>query len=207
MIHALIPAAGLSRRMGTPKLLLPLEGFPVLHWVLKCLRDAKVDSITVVVGPQGAELIPVIESHQAHALSLTHDTVDMRETALAGLDYLENKFQPRSDDGVLLLPADHPTLDAAIVRSLHNALISNKPASIIVPTYAGKRGHPVLFLWKHVSGLRQLASGQGFNAYFRQMNDETLEVPVESESALIDLDTPEDYERIRKKWLATDEHR
>ena len=59
MIVALIPAAGHSRRMGRPKLALPLGDRTVLEHVLTALRDGGVERILVVLGPHVADLGPI----------------------------------------------------------------------------------------------------------------------------------------------------
>jgi CTP:molybdopterin cytidylyltransferase MocA len=124
----------------------------------------------------------------------------MRATVEAGLGWLEEKFSPKPDDAWLLAPADHPTLDAAVVRQLVAARTENPQASVLIPTHAGRRGHPALIAWKHVEGMRALPPGQGLNVYLRRQEAETLELPVAAESILCDLDTAEDYERLRREW-------
>jgi CTP:molybdopterin cytidylyltransferase MocA len=69
-----------------------------------------------------------------------------------------------------------------------------------VPTHAGRRGHPALIGWKHVTGTRAHPAGQGLNSYLRQCAAKMLEVPAASADVLYDLDTPADYERLRQRW-------
>ncbi len=128
---------------------------------------------------------------------LDHETADMRATVEAGLDWVEARWHPRSDDCWLLAPADHPRLDPDIVRRLIGAAHESSAFSIWVPTYQGKRGHPTLARWAHVPRIRAFKSDLGLDAYFRELAPETREVPVASTAILEDLDTPEDYERLR----------
>jgi molybdenum cofactor cytidylyltransferase len=122
----------------------------------------------------------------------------MRATAEAGLGWLEAHHRPKTSDCWLLAPGDHPALEPGVVRRLIEASSANSTFSIWIPTYQGKRGHPTLVRWTHVPGIRKLAPDQGLNAYFREHAHEALEVPAESAAILEDLDTPEDYERLRK---------
>ncbi len=198
MNFALLPAGGLSSRMGKPKLLLPLAKRTVLEHVIGKLREAGIEHILVVVGPHVPELAPLARQAGAEVLLLKTPTPDMRATVEHGLLWLEERYQPKPDDDWLLVPADHPTLDAESVRQL---LLARKRAgkqSIIVPTYQGRRGHPVLIGWKHAASIRAFPPGLGLNAYLRRQAAETLEVPVDAASILADLDTPEDYERLCK---------
>ena len=113
------------------------------------------------------------------------------------MNWLENHLHPKPEDNWLLVPADHPTLDAIIVQQLLQAQAAQPESQIIVPTYRGRRGHPALLSWGAVAGIRALPSHQGINVYLRH---HAVEVPVESESILVDLDTPEEYEKLRLAW-------
>lgn len=196
MTFALIPACGLSTRMGRPKLTLTLGGETVLQRVIDALCRAEVRSIVVVVGPQGSEVASIAEAHGAEVVTAADQTADMRATVELGLSYLENHFQPRPEDSWLLVPGDHPLLQPAVVEQLLQARSANPSHSIIVPTFGGKRGHPTLVDWRHVPGIRALKAGLGLNAYFRQQHAEILELAVDEPGILFDLDTPEDYERL-----------
>jgi molybdenum cofactor cytidylyltransferase len=205
MTFAVIPAAGKSVRMGRPKLALPLGERTVLERVVAALREAGVEHVLVVVGPHVPQLVSPAERAGAYVLQLARETPDMRATVEAGLRWLEERFRPRPDDGWLLVPADHPTLDPFLVRTLLWERAGAPDKSIVVPTHGGRRGHPTLIDWKHVAGMRALPAGQGFNVYLRQCAAETLEVPVDSADVLCDLDTPEDYERLWRFYAAAEE--
>jgi molybdenum cofactor cytidylyltransferase len=196
----LIPAAGHSTRMGRSKLALPLGNQQVLQRVIAMLRQAGIEDVLVVVGPAGEELEPLAKSAGAQVLRLPVDTPDMRATIEQGLRWLQEHFQPDKDDNWLLLPADHPTLDADVVRTLLQARIVSPAATIFVPTFAGRRGHPALIAWSHVPGIHALPSGLGLNQYLREQTLQTQEVPVGSSDILCDLDTPEDYQRLLRTW-------
>jgi CTP:molybdopterin cytidylyltransferase MocA len=199
MTFALLPAAGQSRRMGRPKLTLPLGDRTVLEHAVAALRQAGVDPVLVVVGPHVPELAPLAQRAGALVLQLDEETPDMRATVAAGLDWLEERFHPPPDADWLLCPADHPVLDPVVVRHLLEARRSCPGLSIFVPTWQGRRGHPALLTWHHVAGMRALPPGLGLNVYLRQQAAVTAEVAVDSPGVLLDLDTPADYERLRSE--------
>jgi CTP:molybdopterin cytidylyltransferase MocA len=198
MTMALIPAGGLSSRMGRPKLALPVGDQTVLGRVIAGLRDAGIADILAVIGPHVPGLIPLAEKAGAQVLLLPAPTLHMRATIEAGLRWLEDRYHPAPDDFWLLVPGDSPTMDPVVVRELLKARAGHAASSIFVPTFLGKRGHPLLLAWRHVGGIRSWPADQGVNSYLRQQFEQTLEVPVTSREILRDLDTPADYEKLRE---------
>jgi molybdenum cofactor cytidylyltransferase len=198
-LYALIPAAGRSTRMGRLKLSLPLAGHTVLAHVLAALREAGVEHTLVVLAPHVVQLAECATAAGARVLQLAAETPDMRTTVERGLRWLAEQFHPSPDDAWLLVPADHPTLHAEVVRRLNEARQLHPQRSIFVPVFAGRRGHPTLFAWPHAAAVFAHAAGQGLNTYVRAREDEVLEVPVSDPDILCDLDTPDDYERLRRR--------
>lgn len=195
MIAALIPAAGHSTRMGRPKLSLPLGDRTILEHVVAALRAGGADRVLVVVGPHVPDLIPLARQAGADVCRLDAPTPDMRATVEHGLRWLEAHHPP---DAFLLSPADHPSLDPAMVREICAAFTADRTKSILIPVCEGRRGHPALVAWRHVVGIRALPPDRGINAYFREQD--VTEVTVSNPGVLCDLDTPEDYERLRRAW-------
>lgn len=205
MRFAVLPAAGKSSRMGRLKLALPLGDRTVLEHVIAALRQAEVSHIVVVVGPHFPELADLAEKAGAHVRRLAEQTADMRMTVEHGLRWLEERYHPQPDDDWLLVPADHPALAPSVIRALAEARAANLERSIFVPTFQRRRGHPLLLVWRHVEDIRRHPAGEGLNTFVRQRATQVLEVPVPTESVLWDLDTPEDYERMRLAWTERDE--
>jgi molybdenum cofactor cytidylyltransferase len=200
-VFALLPAGGTSSRMGRPKLALDLCGKTVLERVIDTVRAANVLDILVVLGPSSTDLQPIADKAGARTLLLDRQTPDMRATIEHGLRWLIDNEQPRPDDWLLLLPADHPALSSACIEDLLRAsLIHGGGATIWVPTYEGRRGHPALMSWSHVPGILAAPADQGLNKYLRTHADATMEVPCLSGDILCDLDTPADYERLRRMF-------
>jgi molybdenum cofactor cytidylyltransferase len=199
-VFALIPAGGRSSRMGRPKLLLPLGQRTVLEHVLQALTAAGIERTLVVAAPHLSELATIAKAADVEAALLPEETPDMRATIEFGLRWIEAHWSPAPEDAWLLVPADHPTLEPAVIQHLRATRDKDRTHSVFVPTYQGWRGHPVLISWRHVAAIRDFPSGQGLNQYLRTQSNQTLEVPVTTDSVLSDLDTPEDYERIRQRF-------
>jgi len=196
MIAAVVPAAGAGTRMGRPKLTLPVAGRPVIERVVTALRIGGADPVVVVTGPHDPAVAPLARSAGGDVCELSAATPDMRATVEHGLRWLEERYNPQPDDAWLLCPADVPLLDAAIVRDLCTVHFSGL-TSILVPTHAGRRGHPVLMPWHHVAGIRALPAGQGIDSYLRSLEGEVMEVAIASPAVMDDLDTPADYDRLQ----------
>jgi molybdenum cofactor cytidylyltransferase len=195
MIAAVVPAAGASTRMGRPKLTLPVGGRPVIERVVTALRDGGADPVVVVTGPHDPAVAPLARAAGADVCELPAATRDMRATVEHGLRWLEERYHPRPDDGWLLCPADYPLLDTVVVRQICDAY-RRQAASILVPTHAGRRGHPVLFTWQHVRAILELRAGCGIDNYLRVRAGEVREVSVSGTGGFDDVDTPADYVRL-----------
>jgi CTP:molybdopterin cytidylyltransferase MocA len=191
MTFAIVPAAGLSSRMGRPKLLLDLGGRTVIEHVVFALRAGGVDRVLVVVGPHVAELEPLARSAGADVLALPEPTPDMRTTVELGFDWVEQHMRPGPEESWLLVPADHPVMNPDVVRRVLAA-----DGEIVVPACDGRRGHPARFRWRHVAGIRSLPVDRGINAFVREHATEVREIAA-GPDVLLDLDTPEDLARLK----------
>jgi molybdenum cofactor cytidylyltransferase len=187
--------------MGRPKLSLPLGGKAVLTRVIESLRQAGLEKILAVIGPNVPELVPLARDAGADVLLLDEPTPDLRASVERGLDWIERAWRPSVDDAWLLVPGDCPAPNAEVARRLIRAR-EEQPSAILIPTYQGRRGHPTLVAWAQVPSIRAQEPGLRLNAYFRGQAAETREIPLEFPEILEDLDTPADYERWRKKWEA-----
>ncbi len=192
MTFAIIPACGHSRRMGRPKLSLPLGDRSVIECVVAALRDGGADVALVVIGPHVPELEPLAVAAGATVLALPEPTADMRATVEAGLAWIGGRYRPAPDDPWLLAPGDHPALSPGVVRQLLDA-----GAPIAVPVFEGRRGHPLLLRWRHADDIRAIPADQGVNTLLRR--HAVREVAVSEVGAVADLDTPEDYARATRR--------
>ncbi len=186
--------------MGRPKLSLPLGDRSILEHVVSALRSGGADNVVVVIGPHLPELVPLAETAGAAVCRLTEPTPNMRATVERGLAWVEEHLRPQPPDTWLLAPADHPALDPMAIRELCDSYLRDPSRSILVPVHGGRRGHPALIAWRHVEGIRAHPADRGINAYFRDHASEVREVLVPSAGVLCDLDTPEDYDRLRAGW-------
>lgn len=191
---ALIPAAGRSQRMGQPKLLLPWGKSTVIEHVLAAWKTSRVSAVIVTAHPNDDELIARCRAAGAEVAIVDPPPADMKASVAAGLSYLAAAYEPRSNDVWLLAPADMPRLNA---RLIDHVLAAHRPSAprVLVPVSDGRRGHPVLFPWPLAAEVCRLPAGQGINALVAAAGPEEIE--CNEAAAFADLDTPDDYARLR----------
>lgn len=216
---AIIPAAGHSRRMGEPKLLLPWNGQTVIEQVLQAWKATAVDRILVVVRQSDHALAAICQRERVEVLRPAMDPPDMKTSVQVALHWLEAKSNEGGQalpSAWLLAPADQPRLSAAVIQQLldefsattataatisvptitvpsSSALTSSVP-TILVPTYQGRRGHPVLFPWKLAEAVHRLEENEGVNRLLGVYP--VREIVVSQPTITDDLDTPDDYQRL-----------
>ena len=191
MIAAIVPAAGLSRRMGRPKPLLHVGGTSLIAHVVRSLREGGADRVVVVVPPadreESAGIAREAEAAGAEVVLLGRETTDMRGSIEAGLDRVGEV------DAILLAPADLPGIDAALVARVVRA--GREAGTIARPRVGAKHGHPVYLPWAVALGIRGLPEGVGVNTLVDNPARAVVEVEVEDVGSLADVDTPDDYRR------------
>ena len=192
MIAGIVLAAGKSVRMGTLKPLLPLGGKTVIEIVIERVRS-RLERVVVVLGHQADEVLPVLGPYPVECLVNPDYVTGMLSSVQCGIRALGEV------EGCLICLADQPGITPQTMDSLlQAATVSGQ--GILIPTYQGRRGHPVLL--KHPYALKVLALSpeQGLDRVTRGYPGDTLEVAVDSREILEDMDTPADYQREQSKY-------
>lgn len=182
--------------MGQPKLLLRLGEHTVIARVQDALRTGGVDATYVLTRRDDRELQQQIRGNHVCSVVTDEPTADMRASVEILLRQMEVERHPSPEDAWLLVPADHPVLDADVVAALIAAW-REKPVGIVVPVFDGRRGHPTLFGWPLAAQVSTIPAGEGLNRLLRDAPDQVREVAVPTAGILQDLDTPADYERLK----------
>ena len=205
-VFAVVPAAGLSRRMGQPKLTMTLAGRPVIEHLLAALDQPVVDAVVIVFRRGDEELAatirqtPPLQHAELLIVQPETDPPDMRTSVELGLAAIRDRFSPSDDSAWLLIPADHPVLDGDVVRELVVAK-SQTAADVLVPTHDGERGHPTLFRWSLTDRVSRIPEDRGLNWLVRHESVSVAEIGVASDSVLLDLDTPEDFRKLEQRRI------
>jgi molybdenum cofactor cytidylyltransferase len=191
MITAIILAAGESKRMGQPKMLLPWGEGTVLTHVISVFQDSGLTDILVVTGGARDEVGRLVSKQN---VKIVHNSEfasgGMLSSIQCGLRALMRQTQ-----GALIGLGDQPQVREGSVRMVCEAFKETK-SNIVVPSYQMKRGHPWLVarpLWEELLKIKSPRSPRDF---LNKHRHEIHYVNVDDPNILADLDTPEDY----KKW-------
>jgi molybdenum cofactor cytidylyltransferase len=194
-LFAVVPAAGQSRRMGRPKLLLPLGESTVIAQMLSVLKRREITATIVVVRPDDEPLRAAVSECGATPLQPIVPPPEMRQSVEHALRHIEARFHPRAGDGWLLVPADHPLLDPEVITRMITEW-RHFPRKIVVPVYRGRRGHPTLFPYCMATDVFNLPQDQGLNSLVKMHAVDVLQIDTDSPAVVADLDTPDDYARL-----------
>lgn len=189
MTAAILLAAGLSRRMGRPKLLLDLRGTPIIRHTAERLLEAGLEQVLVVVAPQHDALAKALEGLPVRFAVNPTPEAGQGSSVGAGIRAL-----PAGITAALIALGDQPGISIEVVRALLDALkIPGK--SIAAPRYADGLGNPVLFGAEVFPELLDLPGDRGARSVVEKEPSRLAVVAVASPMPR-DLDTPEDYERL-----------
>lgn len=190
MIAALLLAAGSARRFGAPKLLQDLGGKSVVRWSTEALIGAPVDEILVVVPPEHRQLQRALAGLPVRYVVNFGADSGIGSSIACGVSAL------RADtDAVLVALADEPRTPRAAITRVYDRYREGG-VSIVVPTYEGIRGHPVLFDRSVFSEVRLLGGDVGARALTEREPERAAFVEV-GVAKPIDVDTPADLARLR----------
>jgi molybdenum cofactor cytidylyltransferase len=184
----LVLAAGLSRRMGQPKLLLPLGGKPLLRWSVEALLP-HVDTVIVVTPPDDARIRAALEGLSVRLVANPHPEAGQGTSIAAGIAAL-----PPGTDAVVIALGDQPRLPPGLATSLLEALRRDS-AAIAAPVYRGVQGTPVAFAASVFGELRALDGDAGARAVVRRDPSRVTTLALDIDMPP-DVDTPADYARL-----------
>ena len=190
MVCAITLAAGRSRRMGRPKLVLPVAGSTVIARVVDAFLGASVDMILVVIR---ANDVPVRAALAGRPVLFVENRVrsgDMLSSVRCGLRAL-----PAAADTVVVSPGDHPLLEASLIRQMLSAFRASG-CGILVPVHQGRRGHPLVFSARFREELLTSHDGTGLRGLLQSHPAEIVDWATPDAAVLRDLDTPEDYRSV-----------
>jgi molybdenum cofactor cytidylyltransferase len=190
---AVILAAGRSTRMGGPnKLLAEITGKPLARIAAEAALESRARPVIVVTGHQGETVRSALSDLPLEFVD-NPDFADGLSTSLrTGIAAL-----PSDIDGAVVLLADMPQVDSALIDKLIAAHDPEKGALIAVPVLDGKRGNPVLWSKRFFPELTALEGDVGARHLIGKYGEAVVEVPVTGAAALTDIDTPDALKAVK----------
>jgi molybdenum cofactor cytidylyltransferase len=193
MLAAVILSGGASRRMGTPKALLPYHGGTFLEHLLKVTDHPHIGWRRVVLGAAAQAI--------AEGLELPADEVVINENWEAGqLSSIQCGLRslPAGVDGMLLCLIDHPLISRELVGKLV-ARFYDSGKSIVLPVYKGRRGHPVVFGSRLYEELLSAPLETGARAVVWAHSEEVCEMETNEEGCVLNLNDPDAVAKVRER--------
>ena len=196
-VAGLLLAAGASTRMGQPKLLLPVEGRPMVERVLgECVRS-DLDDVVVVLGYQSdriAEALGALRMNPKVRLVMNPDYASgMSASIRTGLPEVEKDY-----DHVMIVLADMPFMNADVINLLMHRYLSSGCVMGAVRV-KGRRSHPVIFGREVYPALMTLSGDTGARHLFQAPEKNLCLVDLGDACDDEDIDTPEDYARLQDR--------
>ena len=188
----MILAAGESKRMGKPKLLLPYGEKTIIETVIDSVVRSKVKKILVVLGANREKIEKKIQNFPLKIAANPNFRRGMLSSVQLGFQTL-----PENAQAVLVFLGDQPSISNAIINKIIDAY-KETDKGIVLPVYKSERGHPVLIDMKYRDEVENLRSGFGLRALVYNHPEDILETKVETPSILRDVDDESDYKRELK---------
>ncbi|OHB79146.1 MAG: hypothetical protein A2Z25_21315 [Planctomycetes bacterium RBG_16_55_9] len=198
MIYAIVLAAGSSRRMGAAKLLLPFGGKTVIAHIVDQLLASALDQVHVVVGHQAERVSKELSDRPVFIVTNSDYESGMLCSVRCGLRSLPQSRRHRDSRftsiGILVALGDQPSITPGLIDRMIQSFTTDRKR-ILVPSYNGKRGHPLLFSTAYRDEILTLYDDVGLRGLLHAHPDEVFELAVSTASVLSDMDYPADYRR------------
>ena len=197
MISAIILAAGLSSRMnGENKLTKKINGIPLISHTIKNILGSAVDEIVIVVGYEEDTLKSLIEKNKKIKIIYNKDYKSgIASSIKIGLKNISTKTE-----AFFITLGDMPNVNQNIynklikVRDKYNKKLKIKyKKEIIIPTYQGKNGNPILFSKHMKEKIMKIEGDVGAKSLVELYMNKVLKVPFKNNGIVLDFDKPDDF--------------
>jgi molybdenum cofactor cytidylyltransferase len=193
MISAILLAAGESRRMGEFKQLLNIGSKSFVEHCVDNILASRVDELIIVTGHRAFDVRravgerPVRFAHNADYQSGMASSIKCGFAALA-----------EDSQACVVALVDQPTIGNAVINLVIDSYRKSNEM-IVIPTYRGRGGHPILLDRSLNNEILTMDPEQGLRQVVRAHDSQVARVEVYTEAVLEDCDLPEDYQRILKQ--------
>ncbi len=186
-IASIILAAGQSRRMGdTNKLLIAVDGKPMVRWAVEAALASAATPVFVVLGHQADKVRDALSGVDVTFVENPEYADGISASVRRGVAAL-----PANVDGAVVILGDMPKVGSTLIDRLVAAYNPVEGRALCIPTWRGKRGNPVLIGKQFFAEVQDLSGDVGARPLISQYPELTCEVDMDDDAALVDIDTPE----------------
>ncbi len=189
-IEIIILAAGESKRLGKPKQLLEFHGQTLISRTIETALRVNSNNVSVVLGANAEKIKKEIENFPVKICVNENWQNGMASSLKSGLENLDAEI-----DAVIIMLGDQPLIEARHIKSLIDKFEQTRNP-IIAAIYKNTNGVPALFTKKFFPELLQLEGDTGAKKLIQKFID--LVESVEMPEAAIDVDTPEDFQKLQE---------
>lgn len=183
-------AAGTSSRMSDFKLLLPYKNKPILQHVIDAIRASKLDKVIVVLGYNRETLLDKVDFSGIEIVFNPEFKMGQSASLKTGLSHVSTL-----SSAAIFILGDQPLITSAIIDRLVDSYQQSK-SKIVLPTYKGRRGNPVIMNRSLFPELMMLTGDTGGRELIRKYHKFVTEVEMNDKAVIGDIDTDEDYQRL-----------
>jgi molybdenum cofactor cytidylyltransferase len=192
-IGGIILAAGEAQRFGGPKILLDWGGIPVIRQIALTAIQSGLSPVVLVLGAYTSEVYPFVQDLPLIIIENSEWQNGQSTSFIKGLNVFSGNI-----GGVVVLLADQPHISVDIIQKIvRTHQIQSDP--IIIPTINGQRANPVLFDRLTFPEINKISGDIGGRVLFSQFP--VFELPSLDEGLNLDIDTPEDYQRLMDIYM------
>jgi molybdenum cofactor cytidylyltransferase len=190
---AVVPAAGVSARMGQNKLLLTFQGKPLIAHAVDTLLGSAVDEVVLVLGHEADKVREKLAGKSVRFVENPNYREGLSTSVRAGIEAVAAHAS-----AIMIYLADQPLLVPEEVNSLIRAFVEARKAnkSIVVPFFRGQRGNPVILDSAYRQAILDIAGDTGCRRVIKRNPDQVFAVEMETDHVVRDVDTIEEYERL-----------
>lgn len=199
-VSAILLAAGESRRMGSAnKLLLPVSGVPLVRSVAEVLKASMVGELVVVLGHQATEVERALDGLVVRTVFNERFREGQMTSVHAGLEALSEEAA-----GIMVCLSDQPKLTVTDVDRLVRAFLDRTSGDVLVPTYRGRRGNPVVLSGSNRKSILNGRRNLGCRQLIEKNPDIVTTVEWDCDHVVADIDTPEEFSEFSLQTAETD---
>ena len=196
-IHAVLLAAGRSERMGrNNKLLLNVDGIPLVRKSAINILNSNVTSMTVVTGFDENKIINALSGLNVNFVK----NINFREGLSSSLKAGLANITP-TPSAVIICLADMPKIQPEHINQLIENFDPLKGWEICIPTNNGKRGNPVLIGSRFFPYIFETSGDFGAKQVMKQHSDKIVEVEIGTSDIHFDIDTQDEYENFTTRSI------